>query len=416
MYLKFGVTGLSAPVLSAKLRLYVDNPSVDGGSVYVVSNNYENTTAAWTESGLNWNNAPAIGGTALSTAGPVNVGTWVELDVTSAISGDGLYSFGLKNNSSDRVQYSSKEGAKSPELVIEMGSSPSLVPPVISFNPTDDAEVKSSFSTTNYGANAIFRVREGAVKYHGYLKFNVRGLGGPATPVGVRKATLRLYANEGSDDGGSIYLVSNQYAGSGASWDERGLVWDNAPAIGPDGSGLSTAPQGGVSANAWVEFDVTSAITGDGIYSFGMSSRSTTTVKYSSKEGANPPELVIETTPDSFAAPKNSGFTESNPARNDKNRAILPERLTLGPNYPNPFNAQTIIMYALPEAARVVLHIYNDRGQHVRKLVDEIQPAGYRQVRWDGRDDYGREAGSGVYLIRLEAGRQRLNGKITILK
>jgi len=118
-YLKFDVSGLTGPAQSAKLRLYVTDTSNDGGGIYVVSNNYLGTSTAWTQTGLKWNNAPAISGTALSIVGAVSVGSWVEFDVTSAISGNGLYSFGLKNNSSDVVQYASKEAVNKPELVIQ---------------------------------------------------------------------------------------------------------------------------------------------------------------------------------------------------------------------------------------------------------------------------------------------------------
>jgi PKD repeat protein len=58
------------------------------------------------------------------------------------------------------------------------------------------------------------------------------------------------------------------------------------------GSPLSNA--GAVAAGTWVEFDVSSVVTGEGIYSFGLNSASTNNVKYSSKEGANPPQLVLE--------------------------------------------------------------------------------------------------------------------------
>ncbi|MGH7492998.1 MAG: InlB B-repeat-containing protein [bacterium] len=88
----------------------------------------------------------------------------------------------------------------------------------------------------------------------------------------------------------------------------------------------------------------------------------------------------------------------------------------LYPNHPNPFNAQTIIEYALPEEAKVGLFIYNLYGQQVRKLVDTVQPSGYKRVRWDGRDDQGQEVGSGIYLIRFEAGPQRSSRQITLLK
>ena len=62
-YLRFNVTGLNRAVQSAKLRLFVTNPSLQsGGSMYSVSNNYKTSASPWLENGVNWNNAPAIGG------------------------------------------------------------------------------------------------------------------------------------------------------------------------------------------------------------------------------------------------------------------------------------------------------------------------------------------------------------------
>jgi len=121
-YLKFDVNNLSAPVQSATLRLFVTDASNDGGAVYSVSNNYKDTSTPWTESGLNWNNAPLIEGAPLATVGAVSAGTWVEIDVLAAITGTGIYSFGVKNNSTDVVYYSSKEGSDKPELVMQTGA------------------------------------------------------------------------------------------------------------------------------------------------------------------------------------------------------------------------------------------------------------------------------------------------------
>jgi flagellar hook assembly protein FlgD len=94
----------------------------------------------------------------------------------------------------------------------------------------------------------------------------------------------------------------------------------------------------------------------------------------------------------------------------------LPQTITLNPNYPNPFNLETRIEYALPEPGRVSLMIYNVKGQQVRKLVDEIQSGGYKSVLWNGRDDFGQEVGSGVYFIRLMVGRQSFVRKVSLQK
>ncbi len=53
---------------------------------------------------------------------------------------------------------------------------------------------------------------------------------------------------------------------------------------------------------------------------------------------------------------------------------------------------------------QVQLAIFNLVGQRVRGLVDEFKTAGRYEVRWDGKDDFGRDVGSGVYFYSLEAG------------
>ena len=89
-----------------------------------------------------------------------------------------------------------------------------------------------------------------------------------------------------------------------------------------------------------------------------------------------------------------------------------PAAFQLLPNFPNPFNPQTAIRYALPEASQVQVQVYNALGQEVRMLVDGPQAAGMQEVVWDGRDEKEQAVAGGVYLCRLEvegryvAGRQ----------
>jgi hypothetical protein len=73
------------------------------------------------ELGLNYDNAPAISGAPLGSSGVTDVNTWVEFDVTAAITGNGVYSFGLRAPSTNDVRYSSKEGPESnrPQLVLQ---------------------------------------------------------------------------------------------------------------------------------------------------------------------------------------------------------------------------------------------------------------------------------------------------------
>jgi hypothetical protein len=227
----------------------------------------------------------------------------------------------------------------------------------------------------------------------------------------VQSAKLLLRVNLASRSGGSIYSVSNFYRDGGSPWEEEALNWENAPAI--DGSPLSAVDS--VALEEIVEFDVSPAIAGDGVYSFGIKSSLVDLVRYDSKESAFPPRLVIDLTahppvqPAVFltSAPKPPSHTLDSP---------LPQEIFLKPNYPNPFNNETVIEYGLPVANRVRLVVYNLIGQVVRTLVDEHQLAGFKKAQWDGRDNHGWQVSSGIYFIRLEAGSQKLIRKVLLQK
>jgi predicted secreted protein len=77
----------------------------------------------------------------------------------------------------------------------------------------------------------------------------------------------------------------------------------------------------------------------------------------------------------------------------------IPLEFALLSNYPNPFNASTLISYQLPTDGHVRLEVYNISGQKVATLVDGQQEAGYRSVTWDAS-----EVSSGVYFYTLTAG------------
>jgi hypothetical protein len=77
---------------------------------------------------------------------------------------------------------------------------------------------------------------------------------------------------------------------------------------------------------------------------------------------------------------------------------------SLQQNHPNPFNPSTEIRYEIPQAAAVTLEIFDVRGRRLRTLVSEQQAAGGYAATWNGKDDGGRKAASGIYFYRLRAG------------
>ncbi len=94
-----------------------------------------------------------------------------------------------------------------------------------------------------------------------------------------------------------------------------------------------------------------------------------------------------------------------------------PRHARLLQNAPNPFNPKTTLRFELPSAGAVDLAVFDAQGRRVRSLLTGKQmPAGASSVVWDGRDDRGLPAGSGVYFYRLVSGDERLAGKMVLLK
>ena len=98
-------------------------------------------------------------------------------------------------------------------------------------------------------------------------------------------------------------------------------------------------------------------------------------------------------------------------------REDLPQTLQLRGNWPNPFNASTVIAFDLPAAQPVRLVVYDSLGRLVRVLYDQPLAAGSYRTRWDGLDAEGRPAASGPYLYRLAVGRSfRAVGRMMLVR
>lgn len=96
--------------------------------------------------------------------------------------------------------------------------------------------------------------------------------------------------------------------------------------------------------------------------------------------------------------------------------ADRPLHFELLPNFPNPFNPETVIRYQLSDVSDVKLAIYNVLGELVRNLRQRREMPGLHTVRWDGRDDAGRPVSSGVYIYRLESAQQTAARKMILLR
>jgi trimeric autotransporter adhesin len=148
----------------------------------------------------------------------------------------------------------------------------------LTFTPTDDAYVRQPNPNENTGADTTVRIyKSGASDTQSYFKFTVAGVTGTVTSV-----RLRLWVTDASSVAGSIYSVAD------TGWSEGTITWTTKPAPGS----LVTIG-GGAPLGTWVEYDLTGAVGGDGTFSFVLKDGGTDAARFSSKEAANDPQLVV---------------------------------------------------------------------------------------------------------------------------
>ncbi|MCL2065459.1 MAG: T9SS type A sorting domain-containing protein [Candidatus Cloacimonetes bacterium] len=102
----------------------------------------------------------------------------------------------------------------------------------------------------------------------------------------------------------------------------------------------------------------------------------------------------------------------------DAEDEVIPEVVLKleGRNYPNPFNPETVIKFAIPESANVQINIYNIRGQRVKSLVNEYFVQGHHEIIWNGTNEHGQIVGSGVYFYRIQTEKESLTQRMLLLK
>lgn len=99
----------------------------------------------------------------------------------------------------------------------------------------------------------------------------------------------------------------------------------------------------------------------------------------------------------------------------DRADSGLPSRAFVSAS-PNPFNPSTTIHFGLPSAGSVSLDLFDSSGRRVRQLIRKDLEAGYHDVIWEGRDDAGRNVGSGVYFSRLRAGDDETTARLVLIR
>ena len=100
---------------------------------------------------------------------------------------------------------------------------------------------------------------------------------------------------------------------------------------------------------------------------------------------------------------------------------VVPQKTTLLPNFPNPFNPETWIPYDLAQDTNVDIKIYNLKGETIRELKIGFQNTGTYRTKelaafWDGRNSTGELVASGLYFYSLNAGQSKAIRQMVIRK
>jgi arylsulfatase A-like enzyme len=272
-FLRFVVPSSVSGVTRARLRLYVTDGSGGGAVLFP-------TEANWTETGVTYQARPGRTGPEAARTGAVSARRWVELDVTSLVTGPGAVSFELAGANGDGVGFKSRNSTSNrPELVLDTGTPPPPPPDTVTLTPDADARAESADPGRNFGSSSTLTA-DGSPVTVSFLRFVV-----PSSVSGVTRARLRLSVTDGSVGGAALFPAAS-------NWTESGVTYGTRPVR----TGPEAARTGSVTSGRWVELDVTSLVTGPGAVSFELAGANGDGADFRSRNSSsNRPELVLDT-------------------------------------------------------------------------------------------------------------------------
>src|SRR6266487_5210712 len=149
----------------------------------------------------------------------------------------------------------------------------------IALQPNADTFVKSSNPNRNYGDSTQL-IADASPLAQSFLRFNVKDIGQNS----VVQARLRLHVSDASDKAG-IKVFS-----TATTWDEAAVTWNKQPALGPQVAALLPVA---MPLGTWIEVDLGRAVTGDGAYSFALTTDTTNRLAFDSRTQTEAPQLVL---------------------------------------------------------------------------------------------------------------------------
>ena len=105
----------------------------------------------------------------------------------------------------------------------------------------------------------------------------------------------------------------------------------------------------------------------------------------------------------------------NNSTSNTTDPVLNPSGFTLN-NYPNPFNAETMIRYTLPGDGIVSVMIVDLNGREIQQLILKSQVKGSYQLTWNALDNSGNVVPAGIYFIRMQQNHQSMTRKVLLVK
>jgi hypothetical protein len=115
---------------------------------------------------------------------------------------------------------------------------------------------------------------------------------------------------------------------------------------------------------------------------------------------------------DIFVAKYSSGYV----AADDALAPVVSGSARLLYNFPNPFNAETVIKYNLDKDQAVQIEVYNLKGQLTKTIFSGIKSSGNHSVEWTGDDNNGRFVSNGIYLVKLKTSNTISTMKMVMVK
>lgn len=149
----------------------------------------------------------------------------------------------------------------------------------LTFTTEADARVEQANPNENFGNGTTLRADGGEdPAIESFLRFTATGV-----EAAVQSAQLRLYVTENdSRDGPAVYSTD-------PSWGEKEITWNNRPPRTSEAADNKDS----IPPETWVEYDVTSLVTGNGTFSFVLAADSSDSTVFASRQSSQPPQLVI---------------------------------------------------------------------------------------------------------------------------